>query len=665
MSTSPIIRTATDLSATLGDLDRLVMAWARDRDTGEPTYILDLGQERRGAQCRCDCASCEQPLVAVNAAKQDFRIRPHFRHPPGSESQDCMILSARLAVLKALQQQGEITLPQRRIGVTVEGITGQLHQGWVSAPVQTLRITDMHFQDRAAARIVLEDGSELRVVLTGTLTPNGEGAMIFIDVAHPEVLADMHPDELRKRLTLSPPDFSWCRHWRDVELEEEARALAIEEADKALDWVSEDDRRFAGLDPSIKRETILHLEVKKILAEAKHLSVPPLVLSPITATATGKRYLKRLLRPAQRLQVQDAMLEKRFGSVIPDVTCQVQPVAADGSQSPSDAGGPASPLTLGEATTLFIEVTVTHGIDVERQTRIERAGHATLEIDLRRTGGRVTREELRLLVLEDLELKRWIFHPELLQAKQTRALAIALDVETLARPFDEVADEYLKAVERCLPLRRLPRSQAEDTGILIYDDELKEAIHAMRVHGYPEAGDHQLWDSHCILDRLLSIQANRGIGYESNSTGFQVLNAIRQSRGKARSDWTIYLIAAKIWLRSKLNARQTRWLDEWSAEVRAATVPPESMQSSSGPPSWWPDSQLLRSPKYDRILATLFPELRKGLAFKWGKFDENAVDLHEPQSSIWLQGNALERWKRENPESALIWQKVLNKANPA
>jgi hypothetical protein len=149
-----------------------------------------------------------------------------------------------------------------------------------------------------------------------------------------------------------------------------------------------------------------------------------------------------------------------------------------------------------------------------------------------------------------------------------------------------VADEYLNAVERCLPLRRLPRRQAEEAGILVCEDELKEAIHALRVHGYLEAGDHQLWDGHCILDRLLSIQANRGIGYESSSTDFQVLNAIRQSRGTARGDWTIYLIAARVWLRSKLDARQVRWLDEWSAEVRAATVPPEGVSDSSGPPNW-------------------------------------------------------------------------------
>ncbi len=145
-------------------------------------------------------------------------------------------------------------------------------------------------------------------------------------------------------------------------------------------------------------------------------------------------------------------------------------------------------------------------------------------------------------------------------------------------------------------------------------------------------------------------------GYDSAITGFQVLNAIRQSRGAARSDWTIYLIAANVWLRGKLRDSQAKWLKEWSAEVRAATVPPEGTQNASGPPDWWPDSQLLRNPKYDRILGALFPELRKGLAFKWGKFDENVVAFQQPGSNDWLQGYALERWKRDNPQAASAWQ---------
>ena len=660
-SLKPVIRAAVDDPATPSDLNSLVMAWACDRDTGEPTYILALGADRKGAQCRCNCASCEQPLVAVNAATEVFQKRPHFRHPPGSESKDCMVVAARLAVLKALQQQGEILLPQRRMGAKVEGVTGKLHEGWVSAPARTFRISEMRFQDRTAALLVLSDGVELRVLLTGTSAADGDGAVVFLDVAHIEELAGLRPEELQRRLNLVPPDFSWCRHWHDAELEVQARAQAIAEADKELDWASEGDAQFVGMDPAAKRETILHLEVKNILAQARYLNVPALVLAPVTAIANGERHLGRLLLAAQQLRVQDAVLEKRFSAVRPDVTCQVWPLD-EGNAHPADEVGRKTHTRGTQPTTLFIEVTVTNGIDQERQARIEDAGHATLEIDLRRTGGRVTREELRVLVLNDLALKRWVFHPQLRHAAQIRARALARDADNLARPFQEVASDYLQAVERCLSLGELSRKEAEEAGVLIYEDELNEASDAMRVHGYPEASDVEMWGSHRILDRLLSIQADRGIGYNLSS-GFQVLNAIRQSRGAARKDWTIYLIAARAWLLDKLNPRQIDWLNEWRTEVIDAIKPPESDRQSVDAADWWPDAELMRNVKYDRILSVLFPELCKGLASKWGKSDEYAIDLHRENRNGWLKGNALEKWKRDNPQAASAWQAGMIKKN--
>jgi hypothetical protein len=77
----------------------LIMAWARDQDTGEPVYIMELSADRRGMRSRCVCPSCLGPLTAVNAAKSQFIKRPHFRHPPGTEKHSCSIVAARIALL--------------------------------------------------------------------------------------------------------------------------------------------------------------------------------------------------------------------------------------------------------------------------------------------------------------------------------------------------------------------------------------------------------------------------------------------------------------------------------------------------------------------------------------------------------------------------------------
>ena len=39
--------------------NELVIAWALDKVTREPRYILELSEQERGAKCNCICASCE------------------------------------------------------------------------------------------------------------------------------------------------------------------------------------------------------------------------------------------------------------------------------------------------------------------------------------------------------------------------------------------------------------------------------------------------------------------------------------------------------------------------------------------------------------------------------------------------------------------------------
>lgn len=101
----------------------LVQAWARDTLTGEPVYIMELGPNRRGGHCGCECPSCDQPLTAVNAAKSEYIKRPHFRHPHGAAKSECMFLAARLAALQLLREQGLLELPARRIRTQGRGTT--------------------------------------------------------------------------------------------------------------------------------------------------------------------------------------------------------------------------------------------------------------------------------------------------------------------------------------------------------------------------------------------------------------------------------------------------------------------------------------------------------------------------------------------------------------
>ena len=79
-----------------------------------------------------DCASCKQPLVAINPAKQDSWIRPHFPAPVWRRPQDCIIL------LPAWQYS-------RRCNSTA---TGDRYLKWLPRPAERFHVQDAMLKKR-------------------------------------------------------------------------------------------------------------------------------------------------------------------------------------------------------------------------------------------------------------------------------------------------------------------------------------------------------------------------------------------------------------------------------------------------------------------------------------------------------------------------------------
>jgi len=358
--TCKIVVQRDDHAAARSVLTELVQAWATDVATGEPRHILELGADRRGAKSGCECPNCGLPLTAVNAAKADFVRRPHFRHPEGAERNDCLILAARAAAMRQLKEEGWLELPRRQMSARATGLSGNVHEAWVELPRERVRIRDVDFRDRTAAVLTLDDGRQLRVELTGTLSVDAASVGTSTDKLVPTILlliddpalAGMPPEELRSRLKLLPSDLCWRLHWDDADLSARALAEAKKVAQFHFDEIPDGLNLPDDMDPALKRQSLLHHEVMRLLAESKHLHVPGWVAEGEASWPDGRVIRREASGGSEELAIESVELEARFGHIVPDVSCRASSASGSWTQAP-----------------LFIEVTVTNHVTPERLNR--------------------------------------------------------------------------------------------------------------------------------------------------------------------------------------------------------------------------------------------------------------------------------------------------------
>jgi hypothetical protein len=581
----------TKVQAISKRLGELVIAWAREEHTGQLLYILELQPEQRGKLCGCVCISCASPLTAVNAAKTEWTVRPHFRHHAGTESHSCGVLSARAALIAALHEGDMIVLPMSRRSVEFLGLSGKVYETWIELPREKVQIKEVHFSDNVTAAIVLSDGRRLEVQVTGTTDQDADGGItprIIITVDDPN-LATMSPDELRARLVPMIEAGQWCGHWPQPELDaqklEDAKRLAIE----SLDW----DNSPTSMQAADRRESLLHKEVKAILDEARSLTIPGWDLNVVSQ----KGQVFRHREPFKRVALKSTVLEHRLGRIVPDVVA-----------------------TLPNDSELLIEVTVTNHITDERLERIKQVNLPTLEIDFSHMGGIVNRERLRRLVLDEATGKRWLHHPLMnqhLAGLHYRARPVPVDQDLFEptirdirlRTPQEWAQQYLKAVCEHAAVRwtEVTGSEAED-----HQERVREALAAveiaggaLRVYGHRIALDTRLYDhGHTVLERLLSIQQDKGIGYLYDN-GWQVVNTMMTDNGDSAKSWhTLYLIAISTY-KPKMTPKQQTKYQSWRSEVIASV--------NRGEVTY------LRNTQFDDLFKLLFPEMADSLVKPFGK----------------------------------------------
>ncbi|MFH1987427.1 MAG: hypothetical protein ABIK25_07360 [Pseudomonadota bacterium] len=640
-------------------LEDLVMAWARDRATGSPRYIGELTREQTGYACNCDCYSCGLALQAVNAGKSTYKRRPSFRHPPGAAKDDCLILAARAAALELLRNDGILHLPRRRVRGEVQGLSNAYHEAWIEAPAETVRFASFDFCDQVSARITLDDGRQLRVLLQGSIglseQVSGELQLlptIVLTVDDPTI-ASMPPDELRKRLEIIVEDAQWCSHWDDGRLQQLAAEQAKAEAIAALDWLADSGDLPEGMTNKARRETLLHLKAKEILERERRIFLPPLEVTIEDTLSGGEVVSANKTIRGEIVELSSVVLEQWMGGVRPDVVAKTIATQRWASSS------------------VLIEITVTNSISEERLQRLMKHQRPVLEIDISRMGGVVSEAEFARLIVEERAGKRWLFHPQKAQLQQEavddiahkkRAWRQAMEFHQKVRerqqheaqiqrtPLQLLVDDFLREIEH----HARKRAEFNASGfhlnhMLEAFEKVRKCAEAIAVHGNPEIRETSLYQHEGnVVERLLAISADRGSD-DGLETAWAVINQILSKRYQNMSWQTLYLNAIKAYRPALTDAQRER-IAEWQQEVE------ESL--SAGERSYH------RDPKYDALIAVLFPKMAGGLGSGRGQPGQRETSNYGSPSgsgraatnSGFLTGTAYEAWKQKHPEAAVNWE---------
>lgn len=571
------------------------IAWATDIATGTAIHIGELGSLRNGNKSGCRCDECGDGLVAVNAGKDEYILRPHFRHPAGAARGDCIVAASRAALRREIEAQGYFLLPGRYRSRAVEGLSGKQYEHSASRPASRVGVFTS-IKDVAKGILALEDGRQLvvRLVAYGA-RPSLDGILAQAAVIDIEVDADeiamMAPNDLRQRIRLLPKDGScWRRHWDDPVLDAESEILGRLAAANADDDV-DDSNLPQDISPIERRETLLHREIKAIIERERRIRLPGLTISARWHRKDGFIDEAEIEIPDQIVQPTSVRLEAVLPDARPDVI--IHWVSSSGA-----------------AKTALLEVTVTNPLSPERIHKLAAYGNPVLEIDTREILGTLDRKSLTKLVVESLDGKHWRFHPEiesesakLIQQLQAREAAVleerAKQQHLLAIPASDYGRKYFEAYIEYADATEAGNSSVAQEA----ERRLDEASKGLVAHGHncPHSGvSHHRWIQ--VMKRLSSFKLGRPVGYKFD-TIWQVVNAIQQDQPENRVWYAYYLMALQTY-QPPLEPRHLGRVREWRSQVISNLE--------------FGGTTYLRDTVFDRLLCVVFPELRNQIRSNYG-----------------------------------------------
>ena len=215
-------------------------------------------------------------------------------------------------------------------------------------------------------------------------------------------------------------------------------------------------------------ESSLHLAAKDILSKARKMVIPSVQLQ------FPGSYKTELISQETEIPIHHVELEQWFGDIIPDI------VVYSGKRY------------------FFVEIFVTHPVDDGKLSKLKKANISTIEIDLSKLDRMISPEELKDILLQGNESKKWIYN-----AAKTKWL----------RRFREIADRK-KIVER---------------GFTQYVYDCPIQIRTWRGYSYANVSNNCILCPYCIScsDRYIRCSGKQQIAHIKD---FDIPEALRLKR---------------------------------------------------------------------------------------------------------------------------------------
>lgn len=396
------------------------MAWARRLADGKVVHISMLTRAEAGLACECVCAGCGERLEAVNPGrpKEHFQKpgthRMSFRHYARPDHSECLRMASRLAWVHAVASGRRLVVPKCTGSGTYVGSSGKVYTGAAAATgdLEDLQITEVTWVDTHEVVVTVQGGRKVLVTIRAEVeVAKGLDAVLSITSDDPAVAA-MTPEEVLALAADGPAWAKWVHHWEQNRLDQEAgdqarqaAVFAWDEVPATVEGLDGADAQFASpeflssLSSADRRETVLHLHLKQLLASMERLLIAEQrVEVKWTPPAGGLPLTDVVTMPHRLLLLTRVRLEQHLGDIVPDVLLDVH----DEEEMFGD-------------TEVMVEIAVTHRVDAVKLAKIRSRGTPCLEIDATRIAlaEQLTSKRLAELLARPSDAVRWVYHPQL------------------------------------------------------------------------------------------------------------------------------------------------------------------------------------------------------------------------------------------------------------